>query len=363
MFQRIAPAATVIAAAVSMPFGATADPSDVDQFGNPVGYVEVQNAPVTEDDFAYAVLDLAMEQEAKQGAINAFNHHRKPMELDKQPAVLMNRDTLYSFAIVDASHGVTIHVPEGDGRYVSTHFMEHDHTTKDVKYGGGEYVIEPGSTTDFLVVNIRTQVNPHDPDDVAKANAIQDQFKIIFPEGYTPKEFKVTDWNMDDLNALKAKYVKLADEQGLSGTMAARGAVSLEKRNIGAGVATGLLPDTAAWYSFKTYEVDKSTCYTATYDVPEMADPELGFYSMTIYGDDLYLHTEDGSSIANEEIVPNADGETFDLYFGSNETCPAEAKNILVAPTDNWTLAFRVYFPGEAVQNGDFTLPDPQPAG
>ena len=211
--------ATAIAA---LPASLWAAPDDVDQFGNPVGYVEMQNAPVTEGDFAYAALDMAMEQEAKLGAINKFYLHREPMELDKQPAVLMNRDTLYSFAIVDASHGLTVHVPEGDGRYISTHFMEHDHTTKDVEYGGGDYVVEPDSTTEFIVVNIRIQVNPNDPADVAKANAIQDEYRIVFPEGYTPKAFKVTDWNMDEFNALKAKYVKLADERGLSGTAAAR---------------------------------------------------------------------------------------------------------------------------------------------
>lgn len=78
-----------------------------------------------------------------------------------------------------------------------------------------------------------------------------------------------------------------------------------------------------------------------------MRDPELGFYSMTIYGDDLYLHTEDGSSLSNHEIVPNDDGRTFTLHFGSPETCGADAKNLLLAPTDNWTLALRVYMPGE----------------
>jgi len=351
----------ILLAGLLIPAGAMADPSDVDQFGNPVGYVEIENAPVTEDDFAYAVLDLAMEEEAKQGAINAFHHHRKPMELDKQPAVLMNRDTLYSFAIVDASHGLTVHVPEGDGRYVSAHFMEHDHTTNRVEYGGGDYVVEPNSTTEFLVVNIRTQVNPHDPEDVAAANAIQDQYKLIFPDGYEPKKFKVTDWNMEELNALKEKYVKIADKRGISKTMGPRGAYPTEDRNIGAAVATGLLPDKDAWYSFDTYDVDKSECYTATYDIPGMADPKLGFYSMTIYGDDLYLHTEEGSSIANDEIVPNDDGKTFDLYFGSKETCPAGVQNLLTAPTDNWTLAFRVYFPDESVQGGDYTLPKPKP--
>ena len=109
--------------------------------------------------------------------------------------------------------------------------------------------------------------------------------------------------------------------------------------------------------------MDKATCYTADYDVPEMTDPNLGFYSMTIYGDDLYLHTEEGSSLSNHEIKPNDDGKTFTLYFGSPETCGPDAQNLLIAPTDNWTLAFRVYMPGQSVQNDEYKLPEPKPAG
>ncbi|MEP3333190.1 DUF1254 domain-containing protein [Sedimentitalea sp.] len=349
---------------LAVPFAALADPSDVDQFGNPVGYVEMEkDAPVTDDDLAYAMLDLAMEQEAKLGAINQYYHHRTPMELDKQPAVLMNRDTLYSFAIVDASHGLTVRIPEVDGRYISTQFMEHDHTTKSVEYGAGEYVIEPNSTTKFIVVNTRIQVNPNDPEDVAKVNTFQDQYEMEFPEGYTPDEFKVTNWNMDELKALKEKYVKLSDTRGLSNTMGARGEVSLEDRNVGAAAATGLLPTEDAWYSFNTYDVDQANCYTADYAVPELRDPDLGFYSMTIYGDDYYLHTEAGSSLSNHEIALNEDGKTFTLWFGSEETCGAEAQNLLIAPTDNWTTTFRVYMPGESVQNDEYELPEPQPAG
>jgi hypothetical protein len=33
--------------------------------------------------------------------------------------------------------------------------------------------------------------------------------------------------------------------------------------------------------------------------------------------------------------------------------------NILTAPTDNWTLPLRVYFPSESVQNNKYKLPEP----
>lgn len=323
--------------------------------------VNKKDVPVTKKTFSFATLDVSMQNEVKLGATNTFYHHRKPMELNKQPAVLMNRDTLYSFAIIDASHGATISVPKGDGRYISIQIMQHDHVTDHVYYGGGEYRIDPKTVTSFVVVNIRTQVNPNDPADIAKANAIQDQYKVTFPAGYTPRKFKVIDWNKDELKKLQEYYVKIADARGVSKTEGARGTIPQQEINVGAAVATGLLPDEHAWYSFKTYKVKKDVCYSATYPIPGMSDPKLGFYSMTIYGDDLYLHTEEGSSLSNHEIVLDKGGKTFTLHFGSPQTCGKDAANLLIAPTDNWTLAFRVYMPEKSVQNNEYRLPDPTP--
>jgi hypothetical protein len=92
-----------------------------------------------------------------------------------------------------------------------------------------------------------------------------------------------------------------------------------------------------------------------------MANPELGFYTMTIYGNDLYLHTEEGSSPLNHEIVPNKNGKTFTLHFGTPQSCGKYAGKLLIAPTDNWTLAFRVYMPNKSVKNNEYSLPEPKP--
>ncbi|MRS14079.1 DUF1254 domain-containing protein [Enterobacteriaceae bacterium RIT691] len=318
------------------------------------------NVSVTPENYAFAALDMAMNEEVKHGATNTFYHHRMPMEIDKQPAVLMNRDTLYSFAIIDASHGATVHVPKGDGRYISLHVMDHDHTTEHVYYGAGDYKIDPDKATNFLVLNIRTQVNPNDPEDIKKAHKIQDEYHVTFPEGYTPKAFKMIDWNKEELKKLQTHYREIANKRGVSKTSGARGAYPQEDVNIGAAVATGLLPDKDAWYSFNTYKVAKNTCYTATYPVPGLAKADLGFYSMTIYGDDLYLHSEKGSSLSNKELKLNPDGKSFTMHYGTPETCGKDAENLLIAPTDNWTLALRVYFPDEDIQNNKYKLPEPK---
>ena len=47
---------------------------------------------VTKENYASVMVDFAMNREFKVGANNtSWHHHRKPMELDKQPAPMMNK--------------------------------------------------------------------------------------------------------------------------------------------------------------------------------------------------------------------------------------------------------------------------------
>ena len=156
---------------------------------------------VTKENYAFAMVDMAMQKEVAQGAMNTvWNHHRKPMPLDEQPAPMMNRDTDYSFAILDGSGDVAITLPETDGRYMSLHIMNHDHVTADVFYGPGRYVIPASKTTDYFYANVRIQVNASDPDDVKKVNEYQDGLEIEYLNGYQPTNFEVTNWNMTEFN-------------------------------------------------------------------------------------------------------------------------------------------------------------------
>jgi hypothetical protein len=94
--------------------------------------------------------------------------------------------------------------------------------------------------------------------------------------------------------------------------------------------------------------------------VPEQTDPKLGFYSITIYGDDQYLHTDKGSSISNSNIKLNPDGKSFDVYYVSEQDFGQYA-NELIAPTEEFNITMRVYLPGESVISGKYKLPVPAP--
>lgn len=329
-------------------------------FALPSALVAQDSVPVTDENFAYAMTDLAMQKEFVQGADNTWNHHRKPMPLDEQPAPLMNRDTLYSFAILDGNGDVAITLPENDGRYMSLHVMNHDHVTNKVFYGPGRYILPADETSNFYYANVRMQLDASDPADVEKVNEYQDQLKVEHLNGYQPKSFQVTNWNMEDFEKVRSKYVALAQKEGVTGTMGTvENPVSLEARNRGVAIATGLLPDKDATYLTAKHQAEMGKTYKATFAVPEMANPELGFFSLTIYGDDQYLKTDEGSILNNKIIELNSDGRTFDIWFvPESEFGQGKHENEVIVPTAPFWTCFRIYMPGENVLDGDYALPE-----
>lgn len=322
-------------------------------------FAQDQEVSVTSQNFAVAMTDMAMQKEFEQGADNTWNHHRTPMPLAEQPAPLMNRDTVYSFAILDGRGDVAITLPKNDGRYMSLQIVNHNHVTYKVFYGPGRYVIPASKTSDFFYANVRMQINAKDAADVKKVNDYQDQLKIEYLKGYKPRHFKATHWNKAEFAQVHSHYVALAQKEGVRGTMGtSEHPVSLEARNRGVAIATGLLPDKDAVYLTAMHKVEMGKTYKATFTVPDMADPKLGFYSITVYGDDQYLKTDQGSTISNKEIKLNADGKTFDIYFvPESEFGKGKHANELIIPTAPFWTCTRVYMPGKTVINGSYKLP------
>lgn len=80
-----------------------------------------QARTVTPENFCRAESDRVFLDISKQaGGLNKFIHNRSLAPLDAQTAVRMNKDTLYSFAVVDTLYGASIGVPDvPKGRYFS----------------------------------------------------------------------------------------------------------------------------------------------------------------------------------------------------------------------------------------------------
>jgi hypothetical protein len=133
--------------------------------------------------------------------------------------------------------------------------------------------------------------------------------------------------------------------------------VSKEDVNRGISIATGLLPDADAAYLTANYQVEEGKSYTVTYDVPDMKDETLGFFSITMYGDDQFLKTDQGSSISNRDIKMNPDGRTFDIHYVP-EGDYGTGDNQLIIPSEDFWINLRVYLPGESITKGEYNLPE-----
>ena len=95
--------------------------------------------------------------------MNRFYHFREPTPVDNQPTIRMNRDTLYSTAVVDISEGATLTLPDVGERYMSAMIVNQDHYINEVFHGGGTYTLDMDTfDTPYVIVYMRTLVDASD---------------------------------------------------------------------------------------------------------------------------------------------------------------------------------------------------------
>ncbi|SDQ57109.1 DUF1254 domain-containing protein [Flagellimonas zhangzhouensis] len=305
---------------------------------------------VTADTFIRAETDNMYTQMIKNaGGTNQFFHFRTPTPLDNQTVIRMNRDVLYSGGVFDSKDGLEITFPEmPDSRYASIYILDNDHYVQDIFYKSGNYIVK--GNTRFLYIIVRIQVfNAKDASEIEMVNDLQNQFMVT---SISNQPFPDFEWDTNSLDSLRNVYNKeSANYASWKGMMGKRGTVDEETRHIAAAAAWGLLPEEAATYlNYKPQKSSKDKCYTATYLVPD----NDGFWSITVYGDDGYIKTEN-CLLNGSNVVLNNDN-TFTVHYGSEEVC-GDAPNRLDAP-NGWNILFRIYRPGESVLNGSFTLPE-----
>jgi len=306
--------------------------------------------PVTLKNYKVAESDVSFSGTIKLGGVNKLIHLPvKEFDLSKQVVVRMNQDTVYSGAVVDVSKGATITLPKTDGRYMSAMMVQNDHYVNDVFIGEGTYEIKSDIDSDFVSVNIRTEINMNDPEDIKKVVALQEAIKL---DVKGDKVFKQPNYDLAQLEKLRVKLANEALALGsLNNMQGARGTVDDHLHLLGTAVGWGLLPDANARYIGYVPEGDDATgCYRANYKIPPFNDP--GFFSITMYDAEGWMFNE--KAILNKNnITFNEDG-SFDANFGE---CGKDAKNNLPI-TKGWNFILRVYEP-KLDQLNAYKLPTP----
>jgi hypothetical protein len=302
--------------------------------------------PVTLENYRFAESDLAFYNITKLVGTNKFFHFPvEEFDLENQTVVRMNQDTVYSGAIVNVSEGASITLPETDGRYMSAMVVQNDHYIDQVFKTPGKHEII--ADTDFVMIALRTRIDPNDPADRDKVRALQNAVELSVD---ATEPHVMPNYDMEQLVKLRDELAAEAATFGsLNNMQGARGTVDERMHLLGTAAGWGLLPDANARYLSYGQE-DGQGCFKATYSVPPFN--EGGFFSITMYDADGWMFSK--RAILNEyNIEFNEDG-TFDAYFGD---CGDDAKNNLPV-VDGWNFLMRVYEP-RLEELDSYELPTP----
>jgi len=284
--------------------------------------------------------------------INKWFHFKKPVPLDKQNVIRMNRDTLYSTAIVDISEGATLILPDSGKRYMSVMVVDEDHYINRVFHKGGTYKLTMKEfKTPYVILSARTLANSNDPKDIEEANKLQNQMKI---EAVSAKTYTHPNYDKKSYDATYKALLELS--KGVSDTKYMFGKkenVTETRHLVGTAFGYGGLPEEEAFYVSTNMPHKAGNFKLTVKDVP--VD---GFWSISIYNKDGYFEPNkfNSNSINNLIAKPSKDG-SITVNFGTNP----EGKENFLYIMDGWNYTVRLYLPRKEILNGEWTFPEAQP--
>ncbi|MGA7781298.1 MAG: DUF1254 domain-containing protein [Paraburkholderia sp.] len=322
---------------------------------NPAAAVSGASVPVTVDNFVRAESDLYIGSLAKQGGMGKLLHRREPASIDHQTVIRLNRDTLYSSGVFDLDAGpVTVTMPDPGKRFMSMQVINEDHYVPNVFYGAGAHTLTRDSVgTRYVVVAIRTLVDPANPDDINQVHALQDAItvsqsgpgKLEFPHWDAQSQKKVRD-------ALLILATTLPDFKKAFGT---KEEVDPVRHLIGTAAAWGGNPDKDATYlNITPLKNDGKTVYRLKVkDVPVDA-----FWSVSVYNAKGYFQKNAYNAYTLNDLTAKKDADgSISVQFGG---CNGQIANCLPIVA-GWNYTVRLYRPRAEILSGAWTFPEPTP--
>lgn len=306
---------------------------------------------VNVDNFVGAETDrMFADIQREAGGVNTFRHNREPASIDNQMVIRLNRDTLYSFAVVDLSEGATLVVPDAGDRYLSVMVLDQGHFIRAVLHDAGSYdlaQLAPGA--DYVLVAVRTLVDPSDPSDVAEVGRLQDAIEL---HAASDRAWEMPDYDTASLDATRKALLELASGlRGFDRTFGAPDEVDEVRHLIGTAAGWGGLPMSEASY----VGVDPQQP-VGFYDLTMRDVPVDAFWSVSVYNASGYFepNAENRYTVNSVTGVRDDDG-SITVRF----TPPGEATlpNSIPLP-EGWNYLVRLYRPRPEFLDGSWQVPD-----
>jgi hypothetical protein len=310
--------------------------------------------PVTVENFVRAETDRMFSVlQAQAGGANRLEHNRAPTSIEDQPVIRMNRDTLYSMAIVDISDGATVTVPDGGDRYISVMVVNQDHYINRIMHDAGQYVLGVEEfDTPWVCVAARILVDPADRNDLAAVTALQDQFAI---HAESSRPFAMPDYDKPSFDATRKAVLELGKHlSSFDHAFGSKEEVDPVRHLVGTAAGWGGLPDREARYISVEPGLPDGEYRLTVRDVP--VD---GFWSISLYNADGFFQANDRGAYSVNSITatPNDDGSVTVQFGGCGHGHP----NCLPI-MDGWNYTIRLYQPRSEVLDGSWIFPAIEPA-
>lgn len=310
--------------------------------------------PVTVDNFIRAESDTYFGNFVKEsGGLAKLAHHREPASIDNQTVIRLNRDTLYSFGVFDLDAGpVTVTLPDAGNRFMSLMAVNQDHYTTTV-YGKGTHSFTRGKNgTRYVMLGIRTFVDPNDPEDVKKVHALQDAIKVS-QKGTGKLELPA--WDAASQKKVRDALLVLASTVGsFDQGFGTKAQVDPVRHLVGTAAGWGGNPDKDAKYANITPARNDGT---TIYKLNVKNVPVEAFWSISVYNAQGYFEKNPyyAYSLNSVTAAKSPDG-SYTIQFGG---CDGKIPNCLPI-MKGWNATARLYRPKPEVLNGKWKFPEPQ---
>jgi len=312
--------------------------------------------PVTVDNFVRAESDLYLGNSVKEGGLGKLYHRREPASIDNQIVIRLNRDTLYSSGVFDLDAGpVSITLPDAGKRFMSMQVISEDHYVPEVVYGAGTYELDKEKVgTRYVIVGIRTLVDPNDPEDVKNVHALQDAIKVEQAGG--PGSFEIPAWDQASQKKVRDALLVLGSTMpDFKKAFGTREEVDPVRHLIGTALGWGGNPDKDAIY---LNIVPAGNDGTTVYNLRVKDVPVDAFWSVSLYDAKGYYEKNDYNAYSvNSVTAKRSDDGSVAIQFGG---CDGKIPNCLPI-MKGWNYTVRLYRPKSPIIDGSWKFPEPEP--
>lgn len=308
-------------------------------------------APVNVDSFVRAeTARMLSDIQASAGGVNRFGHNREPAAVEDQTVIRLNRDTLYSFAVVDRSAGASLTLPDGGSRYLSAMVVDEDHYVTAIHHRPGRHDLSPGGEAGYCLVAVRVLVDASSADDLSAAAALQDGLVL---EAGSAEPFLAAEYDTESLDDTRDALLRLASRLvGFDRMFGTREQVEPVRHLIGTAAGWGGLPTTEAAYAGLDPRLPPGRYDMTFTDVPVDA-----FWSVSVYDSTGYFvpNRTGRYSVNSVTGVKERDGSVTVRFLPAD--VEPDLPNSVPVPGEGWNLLVRLYRPRPEVLEGTWTLP------